>query len=134
MKKMFLLAALLLVSACASTPNVDLAGEWRLVSYGAASSPTPALPGVETTIRFENGQVSGNVGCNSFGGAYKLKGNMLTFGPVMSTLMFCEATSAQEQGVLSLFADGVALSVQMDGDTLRIVSPDGLTVVNLARK
>ncbi|MEW5939446.1 MAG: META domain-containing protein [Chloroflexota bacterium] len=135
MKKILILAlAIFLLAACASTPKVDLSGEWKLISYGDAASPTPALPGVETSIKFENGQMTGNVGCNGFGGEYELKGDTLTFGPVMSTLMFCEATSDQEQGVLSLFAEGKALTLQMNGDALTIISADGSSVVNLVRK
>lgn len=136
MKKLIMLAlGIVLLTACALTSTVDLTGEWALVSYGDAAHPTPALPGVDTSLKFEDGQLSGNVGCNGFGGEYELRGNTLTFGPIMSTLMFCEGTSEQEQGLLSVFADGVELKVQMNGDDLlTITSPDGLYVVNLARK
>lgn len=54
----------LLLSACSggsSSPE----GEWILVSYGSSANPTPALPGVETSINFgTDGQVGGTVGCN----------------------------------------------------------------------
>lgn len=135
MKKTIVFAmAILILTACSSTPKVDLAGEWKLISYGDVTNPTPALPGVETTIKFEKGQVSGNVGCNSFGGSYETKGNIVVFGSMFSTEMYCEETSAQEQGVLGVFAGGMDLSIQMNGELLAITSPDGLTVVNLARK
>ena len=135
MKKVISFAlAVILLAACASTPRVDLSGEWKLVSYGDASNPTAALPGVDTSIKFENGQMSGNVGCNGFGGEYQARGDKITFGPVMSTLMFCEESSAQEQGVLSLFGEGEALTLRMGGDVLTITSADGSSVVNLARK
>jgi heat shock protein HslJ len=135
MKKIILFAmTIFLLAACSSTPKVDLVGEWKLVSYGDVTNPTPALPGVETTIKFENGQISGNVGCNSFGGEYEVKGDTVVFGPIVSTLMYCEESSTQEQGVLAVFANGVDLSIQMNGEILMITSPDGLTVVNLARK
>ncbi|MDD2921348.1 MAG: META domain-containing protein [Anaerolineales bacterium] len=131
MKKIFLLAiALFLLAACSAAPGANVAGEWKLVSYG----DTPALPNVDTSIKFgTDGQVSGNVGCNSFGGSYEMKGDKITFGAMMSTLMFCEETSNQEQSVLSAFADGVSLQIKLDGDTLTITSPDGASVV-LARK
>ena len=133
MKKIFLLVlTVLTLTACASVSTPDLTGAWALVSYGDASHPTAALPGVDTSIQFKDGQMSGNVGCNGFGGEYKLDGNTLAFGPVMSTLMFCEATSDQEQGVLALFAADTVL--QLSGDVLTITSADGASVVNLSRK
>lgn len=124
---------LLALAACSST-KPDLGGEWQLVSYGDAANPTPALPDVDAAITFENGQMSGNVGCNGFGGEYKLNGDQITFGGIMSTMMFCEQTSAQEQGVLGIFSDGVALQIQVNGDSLTITAADSASVVNLARK
>jgi len=134
MKKTLLIAiALLILSAC-SGASPAVTGEWKLVSYGDPSNPTTALPKVDTSIKFENGQLSGNVGCNGFGGNYELKGDKITFNGVMSTLMFCEETSAQEQGVLSVFSDKVELTMQLSGDTLTITSADGSSVVHLARE
>lgn len=136
MKKFHLLLTalfLLALSAC-SAAKPDLSGDWGLVSYGDAVSPTPALPGVDTSFTFENGQMSGNVGCNGFGGEYDLRGEQITFKGIMSTMMFCEATSAQEQGVLSVFSDNVPQQIQVNGDSLTITSADGASVVTLVRK
>ena len=128
---LFVLAVVLI--AC-STSKPDITGDWKLVSYGDAANPTPALADVDTTITFEDGQMSGNVGCNGFGGNYELRGDEITFSGIMSTMMFCEQTSAQEQGVLSVFSDNGALQIQLNGDSLTIASADGASVVNLARK
>ena len=49
-------------------------------------------------------------------------------------MMYCDETSAQEQAVLSVFSDNVKLQIQLNGNTLTITSPDGASVVNLARK
>lgn len=41
----------------------------------------------------EDGNVSGTTDCNGFGGSYNVGlGNTITFGPFMSTLMFCEGS------------------------------------------
>lgn len=112
----------------------DIGGGWNLVSYGAAASPTPALPDVDTFIQFENGQMSGNFGCNDFGGEYKLNGDQITFSGVMSTLMYCEETSAQEQGALAILSGGAALRIQINGGLLTITSSDGSSVINLSPK
>lgn len=128
---LFILATIL--TAC-SPAKLDINGDWKLVSYGDIADPTPALPGVDTSIQFENGQMNGNVGCNGFGGTYELQGDKITFSGIMSTLMYCEETAMQEQGVLGVFSDNVALQIQPDGNSLTITSADGAIVVNLVRK
>jgi heat shock protein HslJ len=137
MKKSHLLLAVLFILAIltsCSSVKPDISGDWKLVSYGDAANPTSALPDIDTSIKFDNGQMSGNVGCNGFGGTYKLSGDRIIFSGIMSTLMFCEQTSAQEQGVLGVFSDSVALRIELNGDSLTITSADGASVVNLARK
>jgi heat shock protein HslJ len=135
MKKTFLLAVVLFILAACSSSNANIAGDWKLISYGDATNPMPAVPNVDTSIKFEsNGQISGNVGCNGFGGNYEVTGDKITFNSIMSTMMYCEETSLQEQAVLSVFSDSMKLQFQMNGDTLTIISADGLSAVNLARK
>jgi heat shock protein HslJ len=135
MKKIFLLAiTLFILTACSST-STDITGEWKLVSYGDAANPTPAIPNVDTSIKFDlNGQINGNVGCNGFGGNYKISGEKITFDSIMSTMMYCDETSTQEQGVLSIFSDNTKLPIQLNGDILTITSADNASVMTLARK
>lgn len=134
MKRFFLIAIVVLALAACSPAKPDLSGEWKLVSYGDIANPTPALPDVDTSIQFESGQMSGNVGCNGFGGTYELGGDKITFSGIMSTMMYCEETSAQEQAVLAVFSDGVKLPVQLNGNSLTIISADGASVINLVLK
>ncbi len=134
MKKTFLLVIALLILTACSSASPDIAGEWKLVSYGDAANPTPALPDVDTTIKFESGQMNGNVGCNGFGGTYELGGDKITFSGIMSTMMYCEESMMQEQGVLGVFSESVALQIQVKDNSLTITSTDGASVVNLARK
>jgi heat shock protein HslJ len=130
------LFAIFALTACAGgkgTPSIE--GQWKLVSYGPPGSPAnqiSAAPDVETSIEFKDGQMSGNVGCNSFGGEYSVDGDTITFGPVMSTMMFCEAVAAQESGTLAVFHE--TASFVLDGDTLTIKSADGAMSIVLARK
>ena len=135
MKKSFFTAIALFILAACSSPNPDIAGKWKLISYGNAANPTPVVPDVDTSINFNlNGEIDGNVGCNSFGGNYEVSGDTIVFRSIMSTMMYCEETSPQEQAVLGLFSDNVDLQFQMNGDALTITSVDGASVVNLARK
>jgi len=129
MKRFFLLVIVMILSAaCApSAPDVKLDGAWGLVAYGDAANPTPALPGVDTLLEFKAGQLNGNVGCNGFGGDYTLKGNSITVGPIMSTMMYCEQTMAQEQGVLAVLQG--TLTMELEGDLLTLTTEAGQVVI-----
>jgi heat shock protein HslJ len=130
---LFVLSALLLV-ACSGGTSASPAGEWTLISYGNASNPTPALPDVETSISFnKDGKFGGSVGCNSFGADYKMDGDQITFGSIVSTMMFCEGISDQESTVLTILTDKT-VNYKINGDQLTLTSTDGASVVVLARK
>ena len=130
----FFVLSILSLAACSGKVSASVSGEWTLVSYGDASNPAPAVPDVETSISFdEKGQFGGSVGCNSFGSEYKVDGDKITFGSIISTMMFCEETSSQESMVLGILSDKT-VNYQVDGDELKITSSDGASVVVLVRK
>jgi len=134
MKKTLIgLLVVFVLAACAGGSSASVEGQWKLVSYGSPSNQTPAVPDVETSIEFKDGQMSGNVGCNGFGGEYEVKGDTITFGPVMATLMFCEGpVGEQEMVTLAVFQESATFV--MDGDRLTITSGDGNSVIVLERK
>ena len=119
-------------NAC-STTGTSLAGEWKLVSYGDATNPTPAIEGVDTSVNFNDGKFGGNVGCNSFGADYTADGESIHIGSVVSTMMFCEATSAQESAVLGIVSDKT-LKVSLTGNQLTLATEDGTSVIVLEKK
>ena len=130
---LFVLPVLVLV-ACSGGTSVSVVGDWALSSYGEASNLTDAAPNVETSINFdEKGQFGGNVGCNSFGAEYKVDGDQIVFGSIISTMMFCDETSAQESAVLGILSDKT-VKYQVDGDQLKITSSDGASAIVLVRK
>jgi len=130
---LFVLSVLIL-SACSGGASASPTGEWTLVSYGDASNPTSALPDVETSINFnEDGTFGGSVGCNSLGADYKVDSDQITFGSIVSTMMFCEGISDQESAVLNILTDKM-VSFTVNGDQLTLTSADGASVVVLARK
>jgi heat shock protein HslJ len=137
-KTTFLLIATLigtLLAACTGgASSASITGEWELVAYGSASSPTAAHSEVETTISFgEDGQFGGNVGCNGFGAEYEVNGSEITFDAIVSTMMYCEAVADQESAVIGALS-GNPVTFQLNGDTLTLTSADGTSVVVLARK
>ena len=125
--------AMVVFNACSNT-GASLTGEWKLVSYGDASNPTPAIVGVETSISFgQNNQFGGNIGCNSFGADYTADSDSIHIGSVVSTMMFCEATSAQESAVLGIVSDKT-LKVSLNGNQLTLATDDGASVIVLEKK
>ena len=125
---------LLIIATCTINAPSSIVGSWELVSYGSPSSQTPAAPDVDTSIEFgSDGTLAGNLGCNGFGGDYKVDGDGIVFGQIASTLMFCEGpVGEQEATTLAVFTESATFVVE--GDTLTITSADGDSVIVLARK
>lgn len=123
----------LLLSACGGrSPAIN--GEWELVSYGDPANPSPALADVATTVKFgDQGQFGGTLGCNTFNGHYKTSGSQITFGVIMSTLMYCEGSSDQETAVLQILGDKTFDS-ELNGDLLTLTTKDKTTMVVFKKK
>jgi heat shock protein HslJ len=129
----FLLLGAALPLAAGAAPLADsLAGSsWVLTEYAVQrAAPLPAVGEQPPTLVFgTDGTVSGNTGCNGFGGEYSETGDhQLTFGPIISTLRACEDPDihAQEQLILRVL-DGEVVYTH-DEDTLTISAPAGMLV------
>ena len=60
-----------------------------------------ATPGTGNyVIRFDKGRIGGQLGCNLFGGDYRIQGAVMTPSAIRSTMMACmePAASFEEQG------------------------------------
>ena len=53
-------------------------------------------------LDFTADRLSGRAGCNGFGGSFRLDGDRLTAGPLMSTRMACPGRMRDEQAVLRI--------------------------------
>jgi len=128
------LLVLLAVTACAGKPLPSIQGQWSLVSYGSPFNRTPAVPNVDTYIEFDaEGRMTGNVGCNGFGGGYTLDEDTLEFDPVEATAMFCEGPVGEQESGTFRVLQGVTTYI-LDGDRLTISSADGNSSILLERK
>jgi len=106
------------LAACASpAPSLNpLEGDWTLFAY----RKTSPIEGTTITARFENGEVHGSGGCNSYFGAYVLDGAQLTIEGLGWTEMACmnpEGVMEQEQTVLGYLSDAESFEV----DTGRLI-------------
>ena len=122
-----LLTTLLLFSACASLENQPtlIGTDWKLVSFGPVSSPLMTAPETNPLLHFEQkGKISGNFGCNSFGGDYKINGNQITLGQIASTLMYCQdPVMVQESTALQVLTG--TPSFTLENGKLTIMAVDG---------
>lgn len=121
-----------------AAPLVDpaLVGTWYLK---AATGPGGANPfqtmNVQVTAVFTaQGAVGGNGGCNSYSGPYTLTGQTtsngkgITIGPLVTTLMYCAATSGNEATYLQILQNAVAYTVNTN-QQLTITTKDGNLLV-----
>ena len=74
-----------------------------------------------------NGRVSGRGGCNQYFGDYKLEGEFIRFGPLASTLMYCEETMAVEDAFFK--ALGVVRRLHSEENALEMWSEEGATTL-----
>ena len=121
----------LLIAACgAQDASASLVGAWKLESYGPAASPAPAVPDVEAGLTFnEDGTITGNSGCNGFGGDYSVDGDQVTFGQIVSTLMACDdPRMAQEEAVHRVLTETVRYKIE--GNTLTLTNNDMVLILS----
>jgi len=116
----------LVVLACGGAPAKPSITDrdWSLVSIGDRTDPS-GMDGKPLTLRLDSAtsHASGYAGCNQYGGSYTLAGDKLTFGPTMSTKMFCEPTQQLEDAFLG--ALGVVATWELADDTL-VLKSDGM--------
>jgi len=117
---------LVMLVACGRTSNDPLNHTtWELYSIGNYAP----IPDSITTIRFENGKVSGLGGCNQYGGEYQVHGNKLSLDKLYMTEMACispEGIMEQEQRFLKALGDTSSFEI-MNGQ-LQISMSDSETL------
>jgi heat shock protein HslJ len=121
----------LILSACSSIGiSTWLAGtSWKLFSYGPAGTQTSAAPGIQTSLTFgTDGRVSGNLGCNSFGGDYQVKNGNIVFSQMISTIMACPEPQMTQE-ITSLHMMSGSTRFQVAANTLTIYAANGSTAI-----
>ncbi len=88
-------------------------GEWEI----QAVAGYPAFRKAPMTVRFENDQVSGTTGCNSFSGSYTAMGARLAVSPLAMTKRACtdRRASSQEKRLLALLAEQLTVNAGRKG-------------------
>lgn len=104
---------------------------WLLQSYidlkGNSLDPLPGLP-VEAT--FQNGQVVGLAGCNTYIAAYQVQGELLSISPIEFTEKLCTSPDGlmdQERQYLQTL--GTVRSYKLVDGRLQLLDVGGQTVL-----
>ena len=114
---------LVMLTGCSVLPAADtLDGtSWELYAY-RKSRP---IEGSTLTIIFEDGQIHGSSGCNSYGGSYRVDGDKLAVSEIFAALMACpEPEGLMEQETTFLQFLGNAQRFEMADGRLQIFLSD----------
>ncbi len=90
--------------------------KWEMTAFKGESTATAGFTAKTPTVIIdkEKGRISGNNGCNSFGGNAKVKNSSIEFGMFMATKMFCNGVPEKE---FFDFFEG-EVNYEVKGDTL----------------
>ncbi len=116
----------------------DLVGtDWELTAYNNGNQAVVGvLEGTTLTASFGNdGNLSGNSGCNQYNGGYKVNGDEITIGPLASTMMMCsDPAGVMDQEAQYLTALQSAASYQIEGNVLELRTKDDAMAALFKRK
>ncbi|MGQ0646875.1 MAG: META domain-containing protein [Gemmatimonadaceae bacterium] len=104
-----------------SAPPTITDRDWELIALGDRANPLGAgQKPVTMRLSGDSVRASGFSGCNRYAGPYSLSGDTLTFGPLMSTKMFCADGDEVERGYLA--ALGTVSTYQISDSILTLSS------------
>jgi heat shock protein HslJ len=116
----------------------DLSGtSWEPTGYNnGMQAVVGTLSGTTLTADFsKDGTLSGNSGCNTYNGGYKVDGDQITIGPLASTMMACsEPAGVMDQEAQYLAALQSAATYQIEGDVLQLRTKDDALAVIFNKK
>jgi len=86
------------------------------------------IPGSTITANFNNGQLSGTGGCNTYNAAYSAEGYFITIGPLTFTQMMCDDALMQQEQQYSQTLPQSA-TFQLTGPTLVMLDSGGSAIL-----
>jgi len=93
------------------TPTTLSGSEW---------GPTDTVTyGPDSFVRFTDGRISANAGCNQMSASYTQSGAALSIGPIMSTRMACPGDAMAHESALAQALESTA-SVHTSGEPPRV--------------
>jgi heat shock protein HslJ len=124
------LLAVLLLSACSTTPSPGLAGsEWRPVEI---AGQTPASSQAMFVAFGGDGALHGNGGCNAFTGGYESDGNRLAVTPLAATRMACPEPAMSDENAFLAALQGSTAFLREHAD-LTLLDGEGSVLLRLVQ-
>ena len=121
-----LVVLLVVASGCSASraipEEIDLTGNWQLVSGSVDGTALPLIDGSPVTLNITGTELGGRSACNSYGGHFILDGASISIGDLMSTLMMC---TPEAMAVEVPYVDALRKvdTVAIDGDELILTGP-----------
>jgi heat shock protein HslJ len=119
-----------LLTYAASSP-MDIEGSWTVTGFNNGGAIVSVALGSTITLDFDNdGQVSGNGGCNQYSGGYSVDGSNISIGPLRFTMMAFpdEAIGTQESQFLA--ALDMVETWSLTGEQLVLHGPGEMIMVS----
>jgi heat shock protein HslJ len=122
-------AAMLALAGCAASkpaPQPSVIGLWS--AQEMAGAPLVADSRITLSL-YGDGKAVGRAGCNNYSGTYKRTGDVISFGPVISTKMACPPEiMTQEQSYLDILSASPRYERRPDG-ALVLTAEGGAQIV-----
>jgi heat shock protein HslJ len=99
-----------------SAPGGGLSGPtWIVTTIGGSDTIADARP---TIVFGTDGEIQGSGSCNSYSGPYRLDGNTIEVGELMSTMMLCanESIGAQETAFMAALGGAQTWHIDQSGE------------------
>lgn len=120
---------LLIFERTVEVPDLPLVEtDWVLEGHSAGDDAVSSvITGTVVTLKFtDDGNVTGNAGCNHYGGGYTLDDEKISISSLFTTLMYCgEPEGLMEQEARYLKSLGEVASYQIKGDHLTLLDEGG---------
>lgn len=124
-----IIITMLTLSACSiiGASQLDLDGSsWELTEINGSSPHASST----VTMKFADGQVSGNSTCNTYGGEYNTsRDGSIEFGMMMSTMMACMDPEGMEQETTYMQTIAEVETFQVNGSVLTFEDAEGVTLL-----
>lgn len=109
-------------------------GSWDVLSYYTGNAIQSVVVGSTVTAEFKDGQISGNSGCNTYSGPYKVDGSNITIGPLASTKKACSSDELNKQETSYLAALELAKTFAVTGNRLDLFREGGTFAATMEKK
>ena len=107
-------------------------GGWNATSYYTGSAVQSVEPGSTLTLQFADARVSGDGGCNTFDGGYRVQGvDRIHIGPL--ALRACADPALNDQETRYLAALQLAVRYRVTGRSLTLYRPGGTIATTFER-